>query len=62
MKVLMKTCSGGLAMWRGWRGKGLPNEYVGECAGSGSKGRPGKRWISGKQGEWWGLVRGMHGA
>ena len=51
MKVLMKTCSGGLAMWRGWRGKGLPNEYVGECAGSGSKGRPGKRWISGKQGE-----------
>ena len=45
MKGLMKVCSGGLAMWRGWRGIGFPTEYVVGCAGSRSVGRPWKRWI-----------------
>ena len=42
MKGLMKECSGGSVMWRGWRGIGSPRElyrsyigvYIGECAGS----------------------------
>ena len=41
----MKAWPGGPAMWRGWRGIGLPKEYVEECAGSRSVGRPRKRWI-----------------
>ena len=45
MKGLMKTSSGGSAMWIGWRGIGLPRVYVGECAGSCSMGKPWKRWI-----------------
>ena len=28
------------AMWKGWRGIGLPRDFVGECAGSRSVGRP----------------------
>ena len=40
MKGLMKACSGGSAMWRGI---GLLKEYVGECAGNRSVGRPRKR-------------------
>ena len=39
MKGLMKACSGGSAMWIGWRGIGL-----GECASSRSVSRPRKRW------------------
>ena len=31
MKGLMKTFSGGSAMWRGWRGIGLPKESTKEC-------------------------------
>ena len=45
MKGLMKACSGGSAMWRGWRGIVLPRAYVGVCAGSHSVGRLQKRWI-----------------
>ena len=41
MKGLRKECYSGLAIWRGWRGIGLP----GECAGSHSVVRPWKRWI-----------------
>ena len=41
----MKVCSGGLAMWRRWRGIRLPRVYVGECGGSRSMVRPRKRWI-----------------
>ena len=28
MKGLMKVCSSGLAMWKGWRGIGLPRESM----------------------------------
>ena len=28
MKGLIKVCSGGSAMWRGWRGIGLPIESM----------------------------------
>ena len=45
MKGFMKASYSGLAMWRGWRGIGSPKEYVEECAGSHSLGRPRKRWI-----------------
>ena len=45
MKGFVKSCSGGSAMWRGWRMIGSPREYVGECAGSYSVGRLRKRWI-----------------
>ena len=45
MRELMKACSNRLAMWRGWRGIGLPRVYVGVCAGSRSVGRLWKRWI-----------------
>ena len=41
MKGLMKVCSSGSAMWRGWREIGLPRE----SAGSRSVGRPWKKWI-----------------
>ena len=44
MKVLMKASYGGSAIWRGWRGIGSPRDYVGECAGSHSVGKPRKRW------------------
>ena len=33
MKGLVRVFSGDLAIWRGWRRKGLLREYVGECAG-----------------------------
>ena len=45
MKGLMKVCSSDSAMWREWRGIGSPREYVGECTGSRSVGRPWKIWI-----------------
>ena len=45
MKGLMRVSYSGSAVWRGWRGMGLPREYVGECAGSHSLGGPRKRWI-----------------
>ena len=69
MKGLMKACSGGLAIWRGWRYRIV---YVRECAGSSSVGRPQKRWIDTVKGclkkrsldvrqarsKWLGFVRG----
>ena len=45
MKGLMKRSYSGSAMWRGWRGIGLPRVYVGECAVRHSMGRSWKRWI-----------------
>ena len=45
MKGLMKVCSGGTAMWRGWRRISIAKRvYVGVCAGSHSVGRLQKRW------------------
>ena len=41
----MKVSYGCSAMWKGWRGTGLPREYVRECAGNRLVGRPQKRWI-----------------
>ena len=43
MKGLMKASYGGSAMWRERRGI-AKRVYVGESAGSGSVGRPRKRW------------------
>ena len=71
MKGLMKACSGGSAMCRGWRVIGLPGVYLREYAGSHSVGRPQKRWIDNMKeslwkrarrmvqdrSEWWGFVR-----
>ena len=47
MKGLIKLCSGGSTMWRGWRviDRSAKRVYVGEWAGSHSVGRPQKRWI-----------------
>ena len=45
MKGLIKACSGGLAIWRRWRGIGLLRIYVGVCAGSCLVGRVWKRWV-----------------
>ena len=44
MKGLMNACSGGSAMWRGWRGV-AKKISVGEFAGSRSVGSTWKRWI-----------------